>query len=82
VQDDRCSRWALEVLGAPHLLHRVVPDCGLVHTDAAASQSWTFVDSATPAEIARLLDALTGAGADPVAARVDTREPSATQALA
>jgi homoserine dehydrogenase len=69
--DPRRSRWAIEVDGAPRLLHRLVPDCGLVHTDASAHDAWTVVRHATPADVARLIDALTAAGGRPIAARVD-----------
>jgi homoserine dehydrogenase len=69
--DPRRLAWAVEVRGASQLLHRLVSDCGLVHTDATASCAWTIVPAATAHEIAQLLDALADAGADPIAARLD-----------
>jgi hypothetical protein len=69
--DQRRSRWALAIRGAPTLLHRLVPGCGLVHTDAEATEAWTLVDDESSAGIDRVLAALTGAGAEPIAARLD-----------
>jgi homoserine dehydrogenase len=67
--DDRRSSWALEIRGAPALLHRFVPTSGFVHTDVTASCAWTIVEAATPAEIDRLRGFL--AGHDPIAIRFD-----------
>ena len=69
--DVRGFRWAVEVRGVPSLLHRTVRSCGQVHTNDTASVSWTTVQCATPAEISGLLQALEGAGAEPIAARYD-----------
>lgn len=69
--DARRSRWAVGVRGAPVLLHRLVPVCGLVHTDAEATEAWTVVDDASSASIDRLLAALDAEGAEPIAARLD-----------
>jgi hypothetical protein len=66
--------WAVEARGTSQLLHRLVPDCGLVHTDATASCAWTILSAATAHEIARVIDALALAGADPIAARLDDAE--------
>ena len=80
--DRRASRWAIEVRGAPVLLHRLVPRAGFVHTDVTASCAWTVVESATPAEIERLLATLAKHDADPIAVRFDdiaaTPEPEWT----
>lgn len=73
--DGRRADWAVEVRGAPQLLHRAVRGCGLVHADAAASCAWTIVSSATAEEIDQLLAALGNAGGDPIAARLDASEP-------
>jgi hypothetical protein len=67
----RRSRWAVAVRGTPALLHRLVPGCGLVHTDADATEAWTVVDDASAATIERALAALTAAGVSPIAARLD-----------
>jgi Homoserine dehydrogenase len=69
--DHRTARWALEIRGAPALLHRLVPASGFVHTDATASCAWTIVEAATPAEVNRVLGLLEDHGADPIAARFD-----------
>ncbi|MFL5608600.1 MAG: homoserine dehydrogenase [Gemmatimonadaceae bacterium] len=73
--DPRRFAWAIEARGPSQLLHQLVPDCGLVHTDATATRAWTIVSSATAAEIGRVVDALAAAGADPIAARLDDAEP-------
>ncbi|HEY2066466.1 MAG TPA: homoserine dehydrogenase [Gemmatimonadaceae bacterium] len=72
--DRRRFRWALGIRGAPVLLHRLVPACGLVHTNADATEAWTLVDDESSADIDRLLVALTAEGAEPVAARLDDDE--------
>jgi homoserine dehydrogenase len=69
--DARRFDWAIDVRGTSQLLHRHVPDCGLVHTDATASGAWTIVLAATANEIARVVDALAQAGGVPIAARLD-----------
>jgi homoserine dehydrogenase len=69
--DARRSAWAIEVLGPPALLHRLVPGSGYVYTDALATFAWSIVESATPAEIDALLVALESAGGHPIAARFD-----------
>jgi hypothetical protein len=71
VLDVRRSRWAVSIHGASTLLHRRVAGCGLVHTDADATQAWTIVDDATTATIDATLDALATDGAAPIAARLD-----------
>ncbi|HUQ46530.1 MAG TPA: homoserine dehydrogenase [Gemmatimonadaceae bacterium] len=70
-RDPRRSRWALDVRGAPALLHRLVPCSGFVHTDAVARSAWSIIDSATVAEIADVVRALDAAGADPIVVRFD-----------
>jgi hypothetical protein len=69
--DRRASSWAIEVRGAPALLHRLVPGSGVVHTDATASCAWAIVESATPLEIDRLVTTLAQHDADPIAVRFD-----------
>ena len=69
--DARGFRWAVEVRGGPSLLHRTVRCCGQVHTNDTASVSWTTVQCATPSEIGALLQALEGAGAEPIVVRYD-----------
>jgi homoserine dehydrogenase len=69
--DPRRSSWAIEVRGAPALLHRLVPGSAFVHTDALASCAWTVVESATPAEIDRFVAALAACDAEPIAVRFD-----------
>jgi homoserine dehydrogenase len=69
--DRRPSSWALEIRGAPALLHRLVPASGFVHTDATASCAWTIIEAVTPSEIDRLAAALAERGAHPVAIRFD-----------
>jgi homoserine dehydrogenase len=76
----RRSAWAIEVLGAPALLHRLAPRSGCVHTDARATRAWTVIDSATPAEIDTLLALLDAEGARPIAARFDDDVPGASAA--
>ena len=66
----RCS-WAVEIIGASCVLHRTVPRCGFVQTDVTATKAWTVVTDATREEIVALLDALTAARVDPIAARFD-----------
>jgi homoserine dehydrogenase len=77
--DPRRFAWALEVRGSSQLLHRLVPDCGLVLTDAAASCAWTIVTAASAQEIGRVVDALAQSGADPIAARLDDAEPATSE---
>lgn len=69
--DSRRADWALEVVGAPGLLHRSVPNGGLVYTDDRASSAWTLVQGATRAEIDAIVAALDAAGVSPIAARLD-----------
>jgi homoserine dehydrogenase len=69
--DSRRSRWAIEVRGAPALLHRLGPVCGVVHTDAAAACAWSIVDSVTGPEIDGVLLGLRAEGADAIAVRVE-----------
>ena len=71
VADARRSAWAIEVIGAPALLHRLVPCSGCVYTDEHATRAWTVTDSATAGEVERLLAALDVEGARPIAARID-----------
>jgi hypothetical protein len=77
--DPRRFAWAVEVRGISQLLHRLVPDCGLVLTDATASCAWTIVPAATAQEIGRVVDALAQSGADPIAARLDDAEPTTSE---
>ncbi|MEP7001056.1 MAG: homoserine dehydrogenase [bacterium] len=70
-RDTRRFRWAIEICGAPALLHRAVPNCALVHTNDTATRSWTTIESATPYAVAVLLTALELADALPIAARFD-----------
>jgi homoserine dehydrogenase len=72
--DARRWRWAVEVRGAPALLHRLVPGCGFVHTDALASCAWTVAESATVQEIEETLRTLGHEGANPIAVRFDDAE--------
>ena len=69
--DVRRARWAVEVRGAPALLHRHAPGSGLVHTDALSHAAWSIVESATADEMDAVLAALRAHGGDPVAARFD-----------
>jgi homoserine dehydrogenase len=69
--DARRFRWAIGIRGAPVLLHRSVPACGLVHTDADATEAWALIENETSADVDRLLAALNAEGADPIAARLD-----------
>lgn len=71
-RDDRALDWAVEVRGAPALLHRLAPTCGFVQTDATASCAWTIVHGATAQEIDAVLLALRAEGADPIAVRCDS----------
>lgn len=72
--DPRRSRWAVDVLGPPALLHWRVPCSGYVHTDAAARSAWSIIESATVAEIADVVRALDDEGADPIVVRFDDAE--------
>jgi homoserine dehydrogenase len=65
--DGRAFRWAIGIHGAPALLHRAVPSCGLVHTTFDAHESWTIVESATSADISEIVQRL--GEASPIAAR-------------
>ena len=67
--DPRSFRWAIEVCGKPELLHRAVPNCGLVHTDANASISWSLIESATAVDVALVVAGLERQGAFPIVAR-------------
>jgi homoserine dehydrogenase len=69
--DRRRSDWVLEVAGAPVLLHRGVPNCGLVHTDASAARARTLVTDVLPSEIDSIIATLRARGADPIAVRLD-----------
>jgi homoserine dehydrogenase len=69
--DSRRSAWAVEVLGAPALLHRLAPGSGYVHTDTRATRAWSVVESATSAEIDALVAVLEAEGAQPIVARFD-----------
>jgi homoserine dehydrogenase len=80
--DARRSSWAIEVRGAPALLHRLVPGSGFVHTDAVASSAWSIVESAAAAEIDAIVDALIEAGGDPIALRFDGAGAAANGVLA
>lgn len=73
-RDGRPFDWAVEVRGAPALLHRLVPTCGFVQTDALASCAWTLVHNATAQEIDAVLVALRAEDADPIAVRCDAPE--------
>ena len=70
-RDPRRSSWAIEVRGAPAVLHRLVPASGFVHTDAVASCAWSIVESATAVDVEACLGALRAEGADPIAVRFD-----------
>lgn len=78
-RDPRRLAWALEARGTSQLLHRLVTDCGLVHTDATASRAWTIVTGATALEIAQVVNALVDAGADPIAARLDEADHATSE---
>jgi homoserine dehydrogenase len=69
--DTRRSAWAIEVLGAPALLHRLAFRSGCVHTDARATCAWSVIDAATPVEVDTVLAALNAEGARPIAVRLD-----------
>lgn len=71
VVDPRASDWAIEVAGAPRVLHRAVPKCGLVYTDHRATHSWTVARELTSADVDRILDTLRAQGEDAVAVRID-----------
>ena len=77
--DARRSWWAIEVLGAPALLHRHLPLSGLVHTDAAARVAWTIIEGATAGEIDELLRRLDDERASPIAVRFDDAEEPGTR---
>lgn len=69
--DARTWNWAIEVAGAPRLLHRAVRDCGLVHTDVHASSAWTVARGLTYEQVEVLLAILSVDGGDAIAARLD-----------
>jgi homoserine dehydrogenase len=69
--ESRRAHWAIEVLAEPATLHRAVPRCALVQTDATGSAAWTLAESRTPLEIASIVQALESAGASPIVARID-----------
>jgi homoserine dehydrogenase len=69
--DTRVSDWAIEVAGAPRLLHRTVPRCSVVHTDEHATRAWTLARSLTTAEVDEVLAALHAQGGDAIAVRLD-----------
>ena len=69
--DVRTSDWAIEVAGAPRLLHRTVPKCGLVYTDHAATHAWTVARDLSSAHVDRILGELRVLGADAIAVRLD-----------
>ena len=69
--DPRIEDWAIEVEGAPRLLHRAVEQCGLVCTDASATRAWTVARGLTTGDVERTLAALHAEGGDPIAARLD-----------
>jgi homoserine dehydrogenase len=69
--DPRLSSWAIEVRGAPAVLHRLAPTSGYVHTDATATCAWSVVESATTAEIDDVVRALRAVDAEPIAVRFD-----------
>jgi hypothetical protein len=79
--DSRLGEWALEVTGAPALLHRTVPGCGLVQTDDRARSAWTLVRQATSAEMDALLLVLASRGGDPIAVRFDDEDDGASGAV-
>ncbi|HEX6600619.1 MAG TPA: homoserine dehydrogenase [Gemmatimonadaceae bacterium] len=69
--DSRTSDWAIEVVGAPRLLHRAVPKCGLVYTDHAATHAWTVARDLCGADVDRVLGELRALGGDAIAVRLD-----------
>jgi homoserine dehydrogenase len=69
--DTRLGDWAIEVLGAPRLLHRAVPRCGLVYTDPRATRAWTLARGLDAAAVEQVLASLGAAGGDPIAVRLD-----------
>lgn len=73
-RDERTLEWAIEVRGAPALLHRLVPTCGFVQTDSTATWAWTTVQGVTAQQIDDALCALRAEGADPIAVRCDATE--------
>lgn len=78
--DTRRFDWALEVRGSALLLHRTVPRCQFVHTDASAEFAWTVVHALTANELEVVLETLRTAGADPIAARFDASAVAAEHA--
>lgn len=69
--DAREGNWAIEVAGAPRLLHRVVSGCGLVRTDDRATCAWTVARALTRRQVEVLLARLRAEGGDAIAARLD-----------
>ena len=80
--DARRSWWAIEVVGAPALLHRHVPLPGVVHTDATARSSWAIIGGATADDVDVLLRRLDGEGASPIAVRFDDADEPSTRGCA
>jgi homoserine dehydrogenase len=78
-RDTRTFAWALEVCAEPTVLHRHVPNCGLVRTTADATASWTIVDDATSDDVAIIVEQLTLCGASPIVARVDSASVTSTE---
>jgi hypothetical protein len=71
ITDARRSAWAIEVSGAPALLHRLAPNSGCVHTDSRATSAWSVIHSASSAEVDVSLAKLAAEGARPIVARLD-----------
>ncbi len=69
--DPRQFHWAIEIRAEPAVLHRWVPQCGLVRTDADATLSWTIIEDASPSDVAEIVEQLEALGASPVVARLD-----------
>ena len=69
--DPRVAAWALEIRGAPSVLHHSVPDCGLVATDASATAAWTTIARASRQSIDILLRQLDALNVHPIVARFD-----------
>jgi homoserine dehydrogenase len=69
--DARLGDWAVEVQGAPRLLHRAVPRCGLVLTDHDARHAWTLARGLSASEVDGILATLCAAGDDAIALRLD-----------
>jgi homoserine dehydrogenase len=76
-RDGRSFDWAIEIRGAPSLLHRIVPTCGFVHTDATASCAWTIARNVTARQIDEVLFSLRAESADPIVARFDPTDDAA-----